>query len=494
MPGTIQRNAPRWIRNPTTGRFKTPPSRRRRARSASLQPRANTPTADHRTIAAVRARIPDVSQLAVDDVELSQRAIRDKRKELDDIEQKVQERKKYTSLLREFERMEAEKVQLQEPFDELEEEKRELGMQMDEEKADLEARFKELGEMENELGRIVYGQRESNLIRGRSDGSTAPYRQYHHLMFLLIIHSTEEVDSPSMPASGIQTLLEQTLVDTVLFYDACYSADAAIAIPRSQGLTELVVACGFETVAPGPGRYSFTHSLTAVLGEMRGSPFSVSELYVPSVPVNGIQALFKESISDFVLIYDTCESAETAVTSAANNPRGIIKLISACGFRATAPSPGFESLAYTLIADLVGAAKPGDPFSVSQFYNRILARLRNSSPRVGLDLLASMNRYFKASSEVSIASYKAANPVGKAINSIDATLRVNNPSTSYVYRLPLSKGPRPLQPFPLINEDYDGLEIDRRDGQNSVPPPRPAYPSLGSFPPEPQCCIRGRLA
>lgn len=56
------------------------------------------------------------------------RVTRDKRKELDEIEQKVQERNKYASHLQEFELTEAEKGQLQEQFDELEEEKRELEM------------------------------------------------------------------------------------------------------------------------------------------------------------------------------------------------------------------------------------------------------------------------------------------------------------------------------------------------------------------------------
>jgi len=84
-----------------------------------------------------------------------------------------------------------------------------------------------------------------------------------------------------MPSGGIQTLLEETRSDAILFHDCCHSADTARTKFTPQGITELVAACGFQTTAPGVGPTSFTHALTNALTEYRQAArqFSVSDLY-----------------------------------------------------------------------------------------------------------------------------------------------------------------------------------------------------------------------
>ncbi|TVY71326.1 hypothetical protein LSUE1_G005950 [Lachnellula suecica] len=94
--------------------------------------------------------------------------------------------------------------------------------------------------------------------------------------------ATREHDSPQMPASLIQTLLEETPSDAILLHDSCESADIAVtkATNNNKSVTELIAACGFQTTAPfGPG--SFTNALIATLRLLSRSkePFSVSDLF-----------------------------------------------------------------------------------------------------------------------------------------------------------------------------------------------------------------------
>lgn len=101
----------------------------------------------------------------------------------------------------------------------------------------------------------------------------------------------------------------------------------------------------------------------------------------PSMASHGIQTILEESQSDAILFYDACESAETAVTTASNDPQGVTELISACGFQTTAPGPSSDSFAFTLTAELRHVASISRAVPLSEVYSRILAGLRNAPNR-----------------------------------------------------------------------------------------------------------------
>jgi hypothetical protein len=54
-------------------------------------------------------------------------------------------------------------------------------------------------------------------------------------------------------------LLEKATSDTLLLFD-CYSA-ASEAPEAGYAMTEFIAACGWEPIAPEPGRFSFTNTL-----------------------------------------------------------------------------------------------------------------------------------------------------------------------------------------------------------------------------------------
>jgi hypothetical protein len=61
-------------------------------------------------------------------------------------------------------------------------------------------------------------------------------------------------------------LFEQSKSDTLLLLDCCAAAAAAATVPcRTNSITEIIAACGWETWAPEPGRHSFTNTLIEVL-------------------------------------------------------------------------------------------------------------------------------------------------------------------------------------------------------------------------------------
>ncbi|KAF7951916.1 hypothetical protein EAE96_007213 [Botrytis aclada] len=98
----------------------------------------------------------------------------------------------------------------------------------------------------------------------------------------------------------------------------------------------------------------------------------------PLMPSNGIQTLLEESKSDTLLLYDACHSANTAISL--NPPAGsVTELIAACGFETTTRT-GPNSFTSALIRELSSAAKQG-AVSVSELYNRVLTRQRNSPNR-----------------------------------------------------------------------------------------------------------------
>ena len=59
---------------------------------------------------------------------------------------------------------------------------------------------------------------------------------------------------------GLQTNIEQADCDVLILLDCCASA-SSLNTGTGSGVTELIAACGFETVAPGVGEHSFTRSL-----------------------------------------------------------------------------------------------------------------------------------------------------------------------------------------------------------------------------------------
>lgn len=95
----------------------------------------------------------------------------------------------------------------------------------------------------------------------------------------------------------------------------------------------------------------------------------------PRMPCNGIQTLLEDSESDALLLYDTCHSANIAISL--NPPAGsVTELVAACGFE-TVTRMGDNSFMSALTQELSSAATQG-AVSVSRLYNRVLARLRNT--------------------------------------------------------------------------------------------------------------------
>lgn len=71
---------------------------------------------------------------------------------------------------------------------------------------------------------------------------------------------------------AIQTLFEETDADVLLLLDCCAAASSAPAEDDCLSVTETIAACGFETWAPQPGRFSFTNTLIAVLDDWQTRP------------------------------------------------------------------------------------------------------------------------------------------------------------------------------------------------------------------------------
>jgi hypothetical protein len=95
-------------------------------------------------------------------------------------------------------------------------------------------------------------------------------------------NSNRNPGSPSLPLGGIQSLFEEADADVLLLYDCCNSAatTASSSDQAHKGVTEVIAACGYETIAPEVGEHSFTHALAEVLSAAsKGQPFSVAELH-----------------------------------------------------------------------------------------------------------------------------------------------------------------------------------------------------------------------
>ncbi|RDL34352.1 uncharacterized protein BP5553_07480 [Venustampulla echinocandica] len=82
----------------------------------------------------------------------------------------------------------------------------------------------------------------------------------------------------SVEWSAIQTIFEQANLDVLLLFDCCAAASAAPT--AGSAVTETIAACGFESIAPQPGRHSFTNALIEVLTDWKNSgPFSAAQLH-----------------------------------------------------------------------------------------------------------------------------------------------------------------------------------------------------------------------
>jgi hypothetical protein len=88
-------------------------------------------------------------------------------------------------------------------------------------------------------------------------------------------------DSASLPSGGIQSKFEEANADVLLLYDCCNSAATTVSstFRGHKGVTEVIAACGYKTVAPEVGEHSFSNALTEVLvAASKEVPISVAEL------------------------------------------------------------------------------------------------------------------------------------------------------------------------------------------------------------------------
>ena len=91
--------------------------------------------------------------------------------------------------------------------------------------------------------------------------------------------------SPTLDWYALQSGLEHAESDVLILLDSCASAGSSGGSKQFEtqegGTTELLAACGFETIAPGPGPHSFTHALIEELRDMSSQdvPFAVNMLH-----------------------------------------------------------------------------------------------------------------------------------------------------------------------------------------------------------------------
>ncbi|KAL5315687.1 hypothetical protein ACEPPN_016557 [Leptodophora sp. 'Broadleaf-Isolate-01'] len=83
---------------------------------------------------------------------------------------------------------------------------------------------------------------------------------------------------PTVKWSGIQNVLEEAQSDVLILLDCCASG---VSNPGTgEGVTELISACSYNSVANGVGQYSFTNALTIELRDLSVKPFfTVGELF-----------------------------------------------------------------------------------------------------------------------------------------------------------------------------------------------------------------------
>lgn len=102
---------------------------------------------------------------------------------------------------------------------------------------------------------------------------------------------------PTVKWSGIQNALEESQSDVLIVLDCCASGmsntdegkhilihlihcSIALTISAGNGVTELLAACAFNSIANGVGPFSFTHALISQLRKLVYVPvFSIGYLY-----------------------------------------------------------------------------------------------------------------------------------------------------------------------------------------------------------------------
>lgn len=72
-------------------------------------------------------------------------------------------------------------------------------------------------------------------------------------------------------------MFEKAKSDVLLLLDCCSAASAAPIAGRA--IIETIAACGWESIAPEPGRFSFTDTLIRVLEEWISKPFTAAMLH-----------------------------------------------------------------------------------------------------------------------------------------------------------------------------------------------------------------------
>ncbi|KAH8587443.1 hypothetical protein B0O99DRAFT_494001, partial [Bisporella sp. PMI_857] len=90
--------------------------------------------------------------------------------------------------------------------------------------------------------------------------------------------NSQEPGYQTVKWNGIQHALEEAESDVLLLLDCCASGTANT--DTGNGVTELIAACGFNTVANPVGKFSFTHALITELELLKDVPsFTVGSLY-----------------------------------------------------------------------------------------------------------------------------------------------------------------------------------------------------------------------
>jgi hypothetical protein len=90
-------------------------------------------------------------------------------------------------------------------------------------------------------------------------------------------HSNTTPGSPSLNWSATQTIFEQAESDVLMILDCCHAATTTSNTGR--GVTELIAACGFESMTPAPGPRSLTNCLIGILNEWDDKFFSAAMLH-----------------------------------------------------------------------------------------------------------------------------------------------------------------------------------------------------------------------
>jgi hypothetical protein len=91
------------------------------------------------------------------------------------------------------------------------------------------------------------------------------------------MNSKRNINYASLEWSAIQTLFEKAKSDVLLLLDCCSAASAAPIAGRA--IIETIAACGWESIAAEPGRFSFTDTLIKVLEEWVNKPFTAAMLH-----------------------------------------------------------------------------------------------------------------------------------------------------------------------------------------------------------------------